>query len=387
MASTLSAGFRGDEDTILSIKSSLQNWFQKKYKRTSPYPPRPATLRPRRPTEKPRESEAHVVTDFRFPKESQLGVILRFPPLVEESSIVRHPQDVHRDIFNLPTDQVQGPQQPECGPGLTSTRRASLPGRRRSSAALARPRRILPPQDFAPKDFQGPPALSRPRCPNRGCRISQPYLLWPGWRVTTQSRSPESCFITSIPLYSARFHSPLDTDRPFTVYFEAAIRLGNGNDEDGVCLALGFVAGRDRACRMPGFEQGSIGIHCRDRQLYLNNCPVENTGSAPFEPGQHLGIGMTFSRRDGETQQVDDAHAQLPLASSSSINVEVFLSRDRKKAGCWNLKDFLGKLDGLPLEGLEGNHDLYAAVGTVGKADVDIYFNCEDWRARDKSER
>jgi hypothetical protein len=134
---------------------------------------------------------------------------------------------------------------------------------------------------------------------------------------------------------------------------------------------------------MPGFEYGSIGICCRGRRLYLNNFPVENTGTAAFEPGQQLGIGITFSRRDCDTQQVDNAQARLPSDSSPSIDVEVFLSRNGKKAGCWNLGDLLAKSDSLPLDGLEGNHDLYAAVGTKGAVDVDILLEPEDWRAKD----
>jgi hypothetical protein len=128
---------------------------------------------------------------------------------------------------------------------------------------------------------------------------------------------------------------------------------------------------------MPGFERGSVGVHCRDGGLYVNNALLKNAAAAVFEPGQQVGIGMTFSKSDCDAQQVDDA--QSSTACSSSICVEVFLSRDGKKVGNWNL-DELSQSGGLPFEGLEGAHDLYGAVGTWREVNVDILFEKRDWR-------
>ena len=190
----------------------------------------------------------------------------------------------------------------------------------------------------------------------------------------TKPRSPESCFTTVRPLYSANHHSPLVTGRSFTIYFEGEIR---GNSDDAVCLALGFVAGRDRAFRMPGLERWSIGIHCRDGRLYMNNNVVENVARGAFEPGQQLGIGMTFSVSGDDDRGTDDA--QAPTVSSSSIGVELFLTRDGEEVGSWNLRDQLGQSEALSFEGLGGAHDLYGAVGTSGDVNADILFEGKDW--------
>ena len=129
---------------------------------------------------------------------------------------------------------------------------------------------------------------------------------------------------------------------------------------------------------MPGLERGSIGIHCRDGGLYLNGNPLENVGTTQCEPGQHVGIGVTFSVSSGDAQKANSA--QPPVASSPSINVELFLTRDGKKVGSWNLSDQSRHSEGSPSEGLEGFHDLYAAVGTSGEVNADILFERRDWR-------
>ena len=238
----------------------------------------------------------------------------------------------------------------------------------------ARSRDLLPPQDFTPQDLENVYMLSQPKCRRRIGRVSQPYPE-PGLRVVTKPRSPEWCFTTHRPLYSAYRHSPLITGRPYTIYFEGEIKPWNS--EDAGSLALGFVAGGDQASRMPGFERWSIGIHNRDGRLYLNNNAVENIAMGAFEPGQRLGIGMTFSVNNRASRQTDDT--QVPTESSPSTDVELFLSRYGERVGSWNLRDQLRQLEELSLEGLEGTYDLYAAVGTLEEVNIDILFDGKHW--------
>lgn len=118
--------------------------------------------------------------------------------------------------------------------------------------------------------------------------------------------------------------------------------------------------------KMPGFERGSIGINARDGVLYLNNQSLESGSKGSFEPGDHLGIGMTFSMR---YRQANDAQAADAL---SHIGVEVFVSRDGRRVATLDLGDQSnGPLD-LFREGFGGIHDIYAAVGTRGEVDVDV---------------
>jgi hypothetical protein len=201
-----------------------------------------------------------------------------------------------------------------------------------------------------------------------GC-ISQ-ILPEPGWRITTKPRSREFCFTSPLPLYSANLHSPLHTGKKFAIYFEGEILPGNS--EDTVCLALGFVAGKDRVSRMPGFECGSIGIQCRDGHLYVGNSLLKNTRTVVFEPGDQLGFGITFSESRKNTQQ------NMVSTPSPSVDTEIFVSRDGSLIGKWNLQDLAGQSDSL--YGFEGEHDLYAAVGTSREVNVDILFEEKDWK-------
>jgi hypothetical protein len=368
------SGSSGESSIIRSSTSSLQTWYRKR-KRNSPSPSPPlrqdsitsesASTDSSRASTRSRDQS---VNGSRWSQQSPHASIASPPFPAQDSGAVSQQPCVWQGYTTLPTDQNRRLGQLEQNSGFVSSCRPTLPGRRRSSARL---REILPPQDFTVEELAEALELSQPSCRFFVGRVYRPHPE-PGWRVETKARSPESCFTTTSPIYSVRRHSPLLTGRPFTIYFESDIRPGNS--EDGVCFALGFVAGRDRASLMPGSERGSIGIHYRGGSLYMNN---KLLARAVFKPGQQVGIGMNFSKSDFNAQEVRDA--QSSAISSSSVNVEVFLSRDEKKVAGWNLSE-LRDAGSLPFEGLEGNHDLYAAVGTLKEVNVDILFDKRDWR-------
>jgi hypothetical protein len=126
---------------------------------------------------------------------------------------------------------------------------------------------------------------------------------------------------------------------------------------------MGLVAGDDRVSRMPGFERGSIGMQCRDGNFYLGNNLVKNASARGFKPGDQIGFGMTFS----------NSRIGTLSASSSSIDIELFATRDGNKIGPWALKDLVGQPDSL--RGFDGHHDLYAAVGTTRKVEAHIWLD------------
>jgi hypothetical protein len=235
--------------------------------------------------------------------------------------------------------------------------------RRRSSARL---RHLLGPEDFTMAELQKPLELPRNICRLRVGYVSRPYHPEAGWRIATRPGSPETCFTTSLPIYSVHHHSPLATGQPFTIYFDCEIRPGHSDDP--VCLAVGFLAGKDRALKMPGFERGSIGVYSRDGGLYLNNKLLKSELKGSFEPGQQLGIGMNFSMRDRQANNPQTADAL------SYLGVEVFVSRDGRRVATLDLDDQTSEPLDLFREGFRGSHDIYAAIGTVGEVDVEIFF-------------
>ena len=371
-----------DEDTLSNTKrsfESIQKWFRKR-KRTSPSPspsPSPSlqsltsksASKSINSTGKSRKIERDAASGSRPSQESQQSTRIECPALAMEGTITNHTQSMQQSITSLQADQFQRVWVPDQMSGVASDRKAARPGRRRSSTASSRLREIFPPRYYTSGDLENALILSQPDFPGLIGRVSQPHPE-PGWRVATKPRSRESCFTTSLPLYSARHHSPLATGEPFTIYFEGQIR--RGNSEDVPWLALGFVAERDEALCMPGVERGGIGIHCYKGMLYINGKPAENLGTAGFDTAQRVGIGLTMSRRDSRSQQVDDA--QATSTPSSSINVEVFLSRDGEGVGAWSINNLSTQSDSILLEGLNGSHDLYAAVGTKREVNVDIFF-------------
>jgi len=123
---------------------------------------------------------------------------------------------------------------------------------------------------------------------------------------------------------------------------------------------------------MPGLEHGSIGIDCRDGRVYANGKHIRGLETEPFEPRQRLGVGMTFSTEVGNISQATS------LITNSSIDVELFLTRDGKEIGTWNLQEVFEE-DTSSFMGLEGLHDLYPAIGTLKDVVVDIWFDRKFW--------
>ncbi|GAP84289.1 putative spry domain-containing protein [Rosellinia necatrix] len=180
------------------------------------------------------------------------------------------------------------------------------------------------------------------------------------WRGQSPSRGTDACLATYPPLYSVSAHSPLATGRGKTIYYEVHI-LQDSRDE--VSLALGFSAPPYPPFRLPGWHRGSVGVHGDDGNKYINDRWGGKTFTHPFRRGETLGLGMDFNR-----------------APEGGIRVEIFLTRDGIESGRWNLHEETDKDQDLPVTGLEGFHDLCAAIGVFDKVSFDIVFVPEKWR-------
>jgi SPRY domain len=195
---------------------------------------------------------------------------------------------------------------------------------------------------------------------------------WKGW---TKRSSPDACIISSRPLYSAVAHSPLKTGSAKTIYFEVKISPKNRAE---VSLGLGFVAQPYPPFRLPGWERGSLGIHGDDGHRYVNDKYGGKDFTRPFKPGQTLGIGMKFSKKD-MSYLPGRSNAPVSTTVATPINVEVFFTRDGKRNGGWNIYEELDATQDLPVTGLEGFHDLFAAVGTFDLVEFEVKFSQKDW--------
>ncbi|KAH0562118.1 hypothetical protein GP486_003186 [Trichoglossum hirsutum] len=192
------------------------------------------------------------------------------------------------------------------------------------------------------------------------------------WKARTQESSQDSCLLSILPLYSSLNDSPLRTGMRKTIYFELRIlSLGRGRGAAQSSLAIGFCAQPQPTWRLPGWERGSLGIHGDDGRRYVNDSFGGKDFTHPFEVGDVLGVGMTFS--------LTDANDSIPRPQTGGINAEVFLTRNGKKEGEWDIHEELDAELDKSIEGLDGVYDLYAAIGTYGGVEFEAYFKSKDW--------
>jgi hypothetical protein len=121
-----------------------------------------------------------------------------------------------------------------------------------------------------------------------------------------------------------------------------------------------------------------LGVHGDDGNRYVNDKWGGKDFTQPFRPGQTLGIGMTFSKRD-MSLLLRSNNAPASTTATTPVNVEVFFTRDGKRDGGWNIHEELDASQDLPVTGLEGFHDLYAAVGTFDMVQFEVKFLEKDW--------
>jgi len=190
------------------------------------------------------------------------------------------------------------------------------------------------------------------------------------WKGSTRSGTKDSCLLSSSPLYFAAADAPMGIAK--TIYYELKVRsLGRGRDTDESSIALGYCVMPYPTWRMPGWERGSLAVHGDDGRRYVNNTWGGKDFTSPFQVGDTLGLGMSFS--------IPESPPQYGSTQEYSNNVEVFLTRNGEKGESWNLHEELDAENDLGVEGLDGRFDLYAAVGTFGGVEFDVLFSRQDW--------
>ncbi len=191
------------------------------------------------------------------------------------------------------------------------------------------------------------------------------------WAGKTRSSCPDSCIISSIPLYSVLAHSPLRTGREKIIYYE--VRIAKRNKRE-VNLAMGFTAAPYPTFRLPGWHRGCLAVHGDDGSKYINDRWGGKDFTQPFQPGETIGIGMKLISRD-----LNAPPSYSLTTATTPITVEIFLTRDGRMAGSWDLHEEGDSQEDLPVTGLEGLNDLYAAVGTFEAVEFEIVFNPGEW--------
>jgi hypothetical protein len=197
------------------------------------------------------------------------------------------------------------------------------------------------------------------------------------WAGKTRRGSPDSCIMSTVPLYSVIAHSPLRTGRQKTCYYEVRISKRNRSE---VSLGLGFGASPYPTFRLPGWHRGCLAVHGDDGSKYINDRWGGKDFTSPFKPGETIGIGMRFTERDLESPPAYDGAPKTE--ARTPLDVEVFLTRDGRVDGSWNLHEEGDAVEDLPVDGLEGYNDLFAVVGTFDVVEFEILFAEGEWMYR-----
>lgn len=208
------------------------------------------------------------------------------------------------------------------------------------------------------------------------------------WRVTTNSGCTDTLLQTALPAYSALADSPLVTERPRKIYFEVHIvslgprpdasakhHFGSllsgraaANEESGV--ALGYFAPPYPPFRLPGWQRGSLGLHSDDGRRYVGNTDGGVDFTTPFQAGETVGLGMTFTLASEYSE------------TRPKVDVEVFMTRNGRRVGGWDLNRDTDAVDEMT-GGLQGDLDLFPAIGVFGPVQLEVNFARENWLYRD----
>nr|POE79431.1 spry domain-containing protein 3 [Quercus suber] len=184
--------------------------------------------------------------------------------------------------------------------------------------------------------------------------------------VRTTPSCPDSILLSDLPVYTAT------TSQPQTLYFEVHVtRMGGDSataEEADAGIALGFVAPPYPSWRLPGWHRASLGVHGDDGRRYIDNSFGGRDFVSMFNANDTVGLGMTFSP---------------PAYAGARPGCQVFFTRNGRREDGWDLHEERDKeQEEGDVTGLEGRHDLLAAVGCFGGVEFETRFRREEWMFR-----
>jgi hypothetical protein len=183
-------------------------------------------------------------------------------------------------------------------------------------------------------------------------------------------------------LYFAAVDSPFAQSRKKTIYFELKLKglragPGSGGDgDDASGFTMGFAAGPYPSWRSPGWERGSLGVCSDDGCRFVNDSWGGRDFTTPVQIGETVGLGMVFDIPDRPILGPGDSDNDSK--KSKRCKVEVFFTRNGRPAGGWNLHEEVDEDSG-GVNGLEGDFDLYGAIGLFGGVDFESCFDPAGW--------
>lgn len=196
--------------------------------------------------------------------------------------------------------------------------------------------------------------------------------LSPGiWRGRSRDGCRDCVITTALPLYFPSVDSPIVTGRSVRIYFEVQLLALHGRTHPGssdACgFSIGFLAQPYPSWRSPGWERGSLGVFSDDGCRFVNDSFGGKPFTTSFSIGETIGLGMIF---DGPRTITNPAHSPI----LPTCETRVFLTRNGREVNSWNLHEEVDR-DAGGVQGLEGNFDLYGAIGIFGGVEFQACFD------------
>lgn len=185
------------------------------------------------------------------------------------------------------------------------------------------------------------------------------------WSLRTRGRQSDTILFSNLPLYFAAIEHSLHTEREKTVYFETRI-LSIQDAESGV--AVGFAAQPYPAWRLPGWHRASLGVHGDDGRRFVNDSWGGRDFVGAFGVGDVVGIGMRFC--------VEESGG----GGSRKCKTKVWFTRNgREEGGGWEIDEERDAERDEGVDGLQGELDMYPAIGVFGGVEIEVRFRRDDW--------
>ncbi len=201
--------------------------------------------------------------------------------------------------------------------------------------------------------FDRPPTLAR----NSTLRQTGPGR----YHLKTQRGQQDTVLLSTLPLYFAAVDHPLHTEQEKLIYFEVKI-LNIRDNESGV--AVGFAAKPYPLWRLPGWHRASLAVHGDDGRRYVNDSWGGREFVTAFERRKTVGIGMRFLPQD---------------RGADRCMSKVVFTRNGRVEGGWSVDEERDAERDEGVEGLQGEKDMYAAVGVFGGVECEVVLGREGW--------
>ena len=181
-------------------------------------------------------------------------------------------------------------------------------------------------------------------------------------QLTTQCGQQDAVLLTTLPLYFAAVDHPLHTEQERCIYFEVNV-LSVRDSESGI--AIGFASKPYPPWRLPGWHRASLAVHGDDGRRYVNDSWGGQEFVAAFRAGETVGVGMRYLPQD---------------RGGGRCMTKVFFTRNGRREGGWDVDEERDAERDEGLEGLQGEMDMYAAVGVFGGVECETVLGREGWK-------